>query len=974
MTSPALSILSRSREKITAKIASVVAAIPKTALMGNAPHFPKDDLSKRFKWGNGIVGIVARRVRSLRLTKIEPDYKRRNILKTLAAVAFLVAAQPEVAQAFLPVGVSVTSATVLTTVTIVNTSGSTVAANSIPPTFGHAFKQGDVPSGTWPQLQLTSGTAVPATIYGRVFWPDGSLQWAGFLARIPASIAGGGTITINVMNGGSAPSASSRTLSDLSAGGLNLNTQVTGAVNLTGVWNSYLNHGVSNTNQSFSGETPLVYGDGPAGKIWRVRASFEQSGAAHGQLEGYWYVMAPQDASGDLYGIRYLPMMQQPWYDNDTPAKEYRVFSTCTLQNGASVIRDQMATYLGAAVAQNFTWASGTNCTVSSSASLLGQQCVLLTTTGTLPAGLSTNTPYWLQIVNGTTVYFSTQQGNAGGVTITGSGSGTHTLTPYPYLAHFGGESFTGTTGMYNYIQGAGSVAADAPLRIQINQTYAMASLVYPAYDQTVSPTSNTPVVRYWNNVNPFTSFVGQTGERFDIGLLNTWSATHFYTQAANDETLVRCNGLIGCTMNYWFRDTTTKSLPVCNNTSYTGMPSPNPNFYFVGTNVGGFTSPDTTCINQVWSGVDFGHMPEFVGYAYLFTAEPHLLDAIMQHGNAAVMQIYPGIATATVSGTVNSIGANRNATINGTTYYGMLTGGQTRTMGWGWRQAMLAKVFWPSSPENPNGTAYFSDILTGSLSGWAAFNAMNTTYWQNNGVFVLQLNSVWSPWEHGYFVMALSWSYGLTGSSSIQSLLNNYGTNWWNHVFTANSSGWPIPDYEVLMRTTTGTGNNDGAIISNDNQINVQLGNVSWSPGTTLAYSPIANYTPANGDPFLFDPEQPIPSVFTAGTRYFLVGVSGNNFGLSATLGGSAITMSDSGSTVGYGLPATLPAGAANNNNGNDGYLTNILFASKLAKSRGVTVNSAMISDLTTRWNSYGGTIASVFQSNCKYAFAQAA
>ena len=64
----------------------------------------------------------------------------------------------------------------------------------------------------------------------------------------------------------------------------------------------------------------IVIGDGPAGKLWRIRGAFKQSGAAHGQLECYHYLLLAQNNAGGLSHIEYLPRVAQPWGDVSSPA------------------------------------------------------------------------------------------------------------------------------------------------------------------------------------------------------------------------------------------------------------------------------------------------------------------------------------------------------------------------------------------------------------------------------------------------------------------------------------------------------------------------------------------------------------------------------------------------------------------------------------------------------------------------------
>ena len=166
--------------------------------------------------------------------------------------------------------------TVLTTFTFVNTSASTQAANAITPMFGLAFKKGDVPSGQYPQMKMTAtGHKVPLSLGCYSYWSDRSLKFCSAMGICPDAISGSGSLSVNLMNGGSAPSASSRTLTELYSALFQVN--VTGATptgaNLSGTWNALLANNANNYQQA-------TYVDGPAGKVVRVRTKFVQSGSA----------------------------------------------------------------------------------------------------------------------------------------------------------------------------------------------------------------------------------------------------------------------------------------------------------------------------------------------------------------------------------------------------------------------------------------------------------------------------------------------------------------------------------------------------------------------------------------------------------------------------------------------------------------------------------------------------------------------
>ena len=112
--------------------------------------------------------------------------------------------------------------------------------------FGLPIKQGDVPAGEYPIFETTGGVSCPATIWGVTSWPDGSMKFFGAMIRVPAAVAGSGTLTINVKAGGVAPSASSRSVSDLVAS--DISTELVGVTNLTGTWSASLNTAISDVD------------------------------------------------------------------------------------------------------------------------------------------------------------------------------------------------------------------------------------------------------------------------------------------------------------------------------------------------------------------------------------------------------------------------------------------------------------------------------------------------------------------------------------------------------------------------------------------------------------------------------------------------------------------------------------------------------------------------------------------------------
>lgn len=220
--------------------------------------------------------------------------------------------------------------TVFKSFTIQNTSATAQAAGSVTKLFGNWIKPGDVPAGQHVKFELTDGTECPHTPMGIVTWPDGSLKFFAAMIRIPVSVAGSATITINLRNGASLPAAGARTLSDLTSD--DINVELVGVTNLSGTWVASLNTAITDNTDIAS------YGNGPAGRVWRIGGPLKQSGSAHGQLHCWHFVQALQNAAGGLKGIRYLGRVAQPWGNVSTPTPDRRV-ATAVLKRGATTVR-----------------------------------------------------------------------------------------------------------------------------------------------------------------------------------------------------------------------------------------------------------------------------------------------------------------------------------------------------------------------------------------------------------------------------------------------------------------------------------------------------------------------------------------------------------------------------------------------------------------------------------------------------------
>jgi hypothetical protein len=883
-----------------------------------------------------------------------------------------------------------TSSILLTTLVLENTSVSATPSNFIPNMFGHPFKKGDIPAGTYPLFKLTDGTPVPYSIFNQAYWSDGSLKLAGFLIRVPTSLAGASQITINILNGGNAPIASTLDENDLSAGGLDLRVSINGlnAALLSGTWVSILNNGISNTNQSYPTGGPDIvdFGGGPVGKIWRIRASFEQSGSPHGQLECYWYVAALENAAGGLYGIRYLGRVCQPWYDVNSPSKDYRPLDTFEVLDGATQLRDCMGATMGPVNSDTFSWQVGSTTTVTLSGATTVQsgQLIRVTTTNTLPPPLLANTDYFIYRTSTTKAAISTTStgaaNNGSKITLTGAGAGTHTLTPYPFISHFGSLWTCGPTAVWDYVQGAGSISADVSVRVRMNSAYWRSTKMVPPYDLSINPTAAASSQSWSLNTHgPLPPDVNRAGEHDWIGVLPAWSVRHFYKQTPNDESYVRVVGLIGGTFSVLLRNSGNKKIPVVNNTNYPNMPTGSPTFRWDTSNASGIgTPPTSTARIQCFNSQDTSHIADYSYYAYLFTGEPQYLDNTIEWGNSAVYQRATNVGTAVVSPTQNTIGAERNSNINGNAYYGYQLNNSNILRGDAWAMRDVAKWVAIMPASYPDCDAqYPRDLCETTWNAGLAFNAIQTTFWNTNGLWqfrnpgdVSSLGASGAPWCNGYWFQANAFAYAVTEISDALTILNHTikYAGWASTLVGA----WGLASYRDVLRNGTA---NDSPIITSDAQYAVINSTITWgAPPTTIFTKPASastyGYAPDNNDIYIFGGTS-APSGFSTYTPYYVVNVSGTQFELAASIGGSAITnLSAAGSRTALIQPhsGNIPTTPSNNALSASSYLPNIWAGLNYATAVGATLNSDTTNArdaLEANWNASTLT----FVSDPKYA-----
>lgn len=869
----------------------------------------------------------------------------------------------------------------LKTVTLLNTSGSATATNSHTPSMGLLFKKGNVPTGTYPILKTSGGTIVPYTYWNETRWSDGSLKLLPVLPRFPAAISGSGSASLQVWSGGSAQSASSRTLAEIYAENITVVGVAlsTNPENITGTWTCDL--------QAANILETVVYGDGPAGKVYRFLCNFNQSGSPHGQLVTYFYLMQLQDAAGNLAGWRVLPRVTQPWYNYDTPAKYHRVFASLTLQYGAGPTTvDPMAnlptrtfshTYAGATFTasinggtrimtvtavssgtinvgdyltgagivaldcpsiapygDNGTTGVGGTGTYSlyGVAPTLGSQtincgdtwlastahgytngvAVRLTTTGTLPTGLSLNTTYYIQTdeFNANRVFLiDAAAGGYSHIAVLGAGSGTHTFNPIPYVCHFGAYWVATDQGKYVYFQGSGSVATEPTILVQADKTYDRATKVLPPFKLDVTPTGNSSSNpnNAWTpyNASSFgTSWNGGGDGPGFKGVLSDEQCRHFYLQTQLDERVTRIIGLYRGALPFCFKDRTTKQYVNLSASSYTGLPASTTTlFWNNGNNGSGWTIPGGYYGNWTQGPVqlDTSHMPSFSAYPYIATGEPQYQDL---NKEAAL-----GVIIVKQSGLGNYA---RDYTTNGHNYYGIApAGGRTlRESAWSLRDIVWAAALAPDN--DPDGSQYsqyqrafaanqatYMVDYTSTLSAWAQTNGFWYPQAANGG------GSKKCSWQDSYLGNTIALHACALEDTNAFTMLTHVCT-WQAYLRNTTGSTFNGTTYHELSCSNA---NEEGGypLITDFDHWGASpqnSGGLSWNSGTQLFTWTTPNWTPTNGDKILFNQTAYLPGGFSTMTPYYAVSTSGNTFKLSATVGGSPITITN---TANSGYNETL-------------------------------------------------------------------
>jgi hypothetical protein len=765
------------------------------------------------------------------------------------------------------------SGVTIDTLTFNNTSGSVQAANTPTEIGGLVFKQGDVPSGTYPAIETSTGTPVPASFWDQTYWPDGSWKRCAYLAIPPFSIPGNSSVTANLKNGGTQPAVNSRSLSDVNAStGKDLKVVLSGFENLAGTWTSALNTGISDNDRVY------LEVDRGVVKGWRIEQEFRDASSNHAHLTCRHYVFAVNDVNNALHGIYWLPQVMQPNYNTASPLR--RAFDM-TVQNGASVLNDYQNV-------KTFTYSGTPNRITCTAHNFLNGELARVTTTGTLPGGgLTTSLVVAVKVIDANTLQLHTNStetdtGDTSAiVTINSAGSGTHTIRRVIGVDQYGGFYGAQTDGKPQFIAGTGSRTTT---RVMQTRAYMLLTGLFMPIDTAVTPSADSVITYTPNTCGGLRRHTGASGPHPQIAAQPEWTTRHFLLRTTNDDQIVRVNGLATGHLAVWIRDQTTRQPPVYNNKSYSGLPATNNSMRYAHPAYGpnsGVNNPPSTYL--FFSGFGNDHLCHGPSYAYLTLGAPWFRDIIQQYG------IMPPLTRDQ---------SERQKTIGGTTYWAhmFLDPYQARSDAWGTREMGVAAALLPANSNDGSAVyQYVRDLANDSVAMFIAHRNAQGAGYRDGGLYEVgdAGDGLGSPWMSvGFFGMASAMIDGMMGGVGNWRTLAQHWANFYTSL-RANGGMYHINAYRYAAR------NESGQPYSSNADITFGGYSCSSDSGTNrVTITKSIGPAIANGDRLSFDQGVTVPGGATRYRSYYLVNVSGNTAQLSNTLGGSPITLTTSVST----------------------------------------------------------------------------
>ncbi len=170
-----------------------------------------------------------------------------------------------------------------------------------------------------------------------------------------------------------------------------------------------------------------------------------------------------------------------------------------------------------------------------------------------------------------------------------------------------------------------------------------------------------------------------------------------------------------------------------------------------------------------------------------------------------------------------------------------------------------------------------------------------------------------------------------------------------------AEFGGWNAGAYMTVVKQGSGS---TSPLVASDSGVAFYGPNVQWQSGSRFWFAPFSNYVPSNGDRIVFADSvsgvgQVTPAGFAKYTPYYMVNLSGTQFDLAVSPGGSAIPLTDSyNGSNGFFIAATkAPAtGSISGIGSPTSYNTEVAGMLNYAIAVGAPVLDKTISDITGR------------------------
>lgn len=482
------------------------------------------------------------------------------VVLCLAFVAACTVAQiPGPVDAKLHGGKATSGGTGNTAFTIYNTSGSTIT--NVPVTFEQPFQTGDVTTSQKIQILDSDGSTVLTTQEDDCSqWVQDSSRKACALSFVASSISGASKTFY-----WRAASGSPNTTPNVTKANITGNTNFclktsdlkqASSTAETGTWDMVCLNTVLNSYNQYDGTTG--YGSNPVG-------GWEYYATGPNRLGVHAFQYAIRESDGAIHKWLRTDMWIDFWGSGSTPCpcsvstlvSEPNIFGpqasgtvgpargsepayvfSATLSNGASTLWN----FGGGSDTRNLTNLTSANFTTTGSKitlsagtgydATIGVYPVTFSSTGSLPSGLTAGTIYWIApdalFTNNIWIIYSNQcdyGGNGTGctntpTTITTTGSGTITMTPYTSTTAFGGWMGMDTKGQRIWTNSSGTLAsAPATLTGHDFSYLTQKSKAVPPYIVSLlnggSAISGTGLIRYYPNSYylPYTMDITGDGE-----------------------------------------------------------------------------------------------------------------------------------------------------------------------------------------------------------------------------------------------------------------------------------------------------------------------------------------------------------------------------------------------------------------------------------------------------------------------------